>query len=228
MTVFSRFLVNPQRRGARKLLNSPQAMHAAVLAAFPPDAGDGRVLWRLDIQHPEYRLYVLSPDEPDFTHLVEQAGWATRTWDVTDYTPMLGRLTVGQEWGFRLTANPVKALHRPGERGKTVPHVTEEQQIAWLAEKAPRHGFELRRASAPGADEAPDVRVTRRSDLNFGKGDAAGPGRRRQVTLRQAQFDGTLRVIDVDTIRAAMVGGIGRGKAYGCGLLTLRSLRSPQ
>lgn len=227
MTVFARFLVNPQRRGARKLLSSPQAMHAAVLSAFPPDAaGDGRVLWRLDAQHPEYRLYVLGPEEPDFTHLVEQAGWATRTWEATDYAPMLARVVTGQEWGFRLTANPVKSLHRPGQRGKTVPHVTEDQQIAWLLDRTPRHGFEIRGvpSSGPGG-EAPDVRVTRRADLGFGKHDDAGPGGRRRVTLRQARFDGTLRVTDADALRAAMVQGIGRGKAYGCGLLTLRSLR---
>lgn len=225
MTVFSRFLINPQRRGARKLLSSPQAMHAAVLSAFPPGtAGDGRILWRLDVQHPEYRLYVLSPGEPDLTHLVEQAGWATRTWDTTDYAPLLERVTTGQEWGFRLHANPVKSIHQPGRRGKTVPHVTEEQQIAWLTGRAPRHGFEVRRVPSPGSEaDVPDVRVTRRADLSFGKRDGTGPGRR-QVTIRQAQFDGTLRVTDAELLRTAMLRGIGRGKAYGCGLLTLRSL----
>ena len=37
MTYFSRFMINPQRRGAWKLLRSPQAMHAAVMATLPPD-----------------------------------------------------------------------------------------------------------------------------------------------------------------------------------------------
>lgn len=229
MTVFSRFLINPQRRGARKLLSSPQAMHAAVLAAFPPGVGDGgRVLWRLDAQPPEYRLYVLGPEEPDFTHLVEQAGWATRTWESMDYAPMLARITPGQEWGFRLTANPVKSLHRPGQRGKPVPHVTEAQQIAWLDERAGRHGFELRRVPSSGAEGScagegmPDVRVTGREDLSFAKRDTTGSGRRRQVTLRRVRFDGTLRVLDAEAVRAALVQGIGRGKAYGCGVLTLR------
>ena len=68
------------------------------------------------------------------------------------------------------------------------------------------------------------MQVTRRADLSFGKHDDAGPGRRRQVTLRQARFDGTLRVVDAAVLRTALVQGIGRGKAYGCGLLTLRSL----
>lgn len=227
MTHFSRFLVNPQRRAARKLLASPQAMHAAVLASFPPDlAGEGRVLWRLDSQQPEHRLYVLSPEAPDFTHLIEQAGWATRTWDTTDYTPMLDRVAIGQEWGFRLRANPVKSMHQPGRRGKTVPHVTVKQQIKWLAEKAQRNGFEIRSSATAdtGDQQLLDVQVTHRADVAFNKTDGTGTDRRR-VTLRQAQFDGILRVTDAQRLREAMTNGIGRGKAYGCGLLTLRSLR---
>ena len=42
------------------------------------------------------------------------------------------------------------------------------------------------------------------------------------VTLRQAQFDGTLTVTDVESLQGALINGIGRGKGYGCGLLTLR------
>ena len=73
MTYFSKFLINPQRRGARKLLSSPQALHAAVMATNPPDIKneDGRILWRLDITGHQYVLYVLSPEKPDFSALVE-------------------------------------------------------------------------------------------------------------------------------------------------------------
>src|SRR5690606_28031685 len=50
----TRFQINPARRNARKLLSSPQAMHAAVRAAFQ-DAADyerpgARTLWRIDTQ----------------------------------------------------------------------------------------------------------------------------------------------------------------------------------
>ena len=81
MTYFSRFMINPQRRGAWKLLRSPQAMHAAVMATLPPDTdySESRILWRLDeFQHAPV-LYMLSPEEPDFSALVEQAGWHNRS-----------------------------------------------------------------------------------------------------------------------------------------------------
>ena len=231
MTCFSRMHINPQKRGGRKLLSNPQAMHAAVMAAFPPDRGGdgGRVLWRLDAQHPRYMLYVVSPDEPDLSHVVEQAGWATSPWESADYDRLLGRLTLGQEWGFRLRANPVKSARRADRRGKVLPHVTTAQQTAWLLEKAPRHGFEIRHSAvdAPGVDaEEPvsEVVVSQRDDVRFGRTDN-GTGTRRTVTLRQAQFDGVLRVTGVELLRSALIGGIGRGKAYGCGLLTLQRVR---
>ena len=71
MTYFSRFMINPQRRGAWKLLRSPQAMHAAVMATLPPDTdySEGRILWRLDESMHAPVLYMLSPEEPDFSAL---------------------------------------------------------------------------------------------------------------------------------------------------------------
>src|SRR5690606_28978905 len=61
----TRFRMNTARRGAQKLLSSPQAMHAAVLASFPepPTGGDGpRVLWRVDeTRHARAVLYIASP-----------------------------------------------------------------------------------------------------------------------------------------------------------------------
>ncbi|MFF3228835.1 type I-E CRISPR-associated protein Cas6/Cse3/CasE [Nocardia suismassiliense] len=81
----TRMQINPRRRGARLLLSSPQALHAAVCSGFadatPSD--EGRILWRLDNYGPHRGiLFVASPDKPDFTHIIEQAGWpTTETWD---------------------------------------------------------------------------------------------------------------------------------------------------
>ena len=41
------------------------------------------------------------------------------------------------------------------------------------------------------------------------------------VRLSIATFEGVLEVSDPQALRHAVVNGIGRGKAYGCGLLTL-------
>ena len=76
----TRFRVNTARRQARELLGSPHRMHAAVNMSFPAllprDGTDPRVLWRIDRNSAaEVLLFVVSPQRPDLTHLVEQAGW---------------------------------------------------------------------------------------------------------------------------------------------------------
>ncbi|GAA2045771.1 type I-E CRISPR-associated protein Cas6/Cse3/CasE [Yaniella flava] len=223
MTVLSRIFINPQTRHGRKLLANRQAMHAAVMASFPPDAlenTDQRVLWRLDRAQHRYTLYVLSPLPPDFTHLVEQAGWIGQTWDSTDYRPFLEQLKTGQQWAFRLTANPVKALREAGKRGKVVPHVTPQQQVAWLDQRAGRLGFRI--LPTPGFEDQLDATVTEGRNHRFGRNDRNNTGKRNRVALRIVQFDGRLEITDAAQFQHGLLAGIGRAKAYGCGLLTLR------
>ncbi|MEX3610774.1 type I-E CRISPR-associated protein Cas6/Cse3/CasE [Rothia sp. LK2588] len=220
---FSSISINPQKRMGRILLANRQEMHKAVLQAFPPHAigqTGGRVLWRLDSEKHAHTLYVVSPVEPDFTHIVENAGWLSQTWNSIDYGGFLEKLMVGQEWGFRLQANPVKRQHIAGGRGKVLPHVTPIQQVHWLVNRSERLGF----TTMPHEGEEPSVSVTRREDLRFDRNDENLGGRRRQVTLRNVQFDGVLKVTDADALKSALINGIGKGKAYGCGLMTLRRL----
>jgi CRISPR system Cascade subunit CasE len=207
----TRFEINPARRDARSMLASPQRMHAAVLAAFPESRDDGRILWRLDEGRHDVVLYVVSPDKPDLTHLVETIGRPTYGWQTRDYGPFLDRLAAGERWAFRLRANPVHNV-RPeeGGRGKRVGHVTAEQQTAWFHRQATRHGFFV----VSGSADAPDVVLRDRRTLRFDR-------RGRTVTLSTAVFEGTLQVEDPDAVRTALVAGIGPAKGYGCGLLTL-------
>lgn len=224
----SRIQLNPRRRDAWRLLGSPQRMHAAVLASFPEPptgdlGGDPRVLWRLDQDQERSFLYVVSPDRPDFAHLAEQAGWPTVERGVTKpYGDFLDSLRAGQQWAFRLAANPTRYVPaKEGGRAKRLAHVTVLQQEAWLLEKATSSGFQVTTTSRPSSDgekavEIPEVAVTRRTIQSFDRNGARNP-----VTIGTAQFDGRLDVVDADLLRRALVAGIGAAKAYGCGLMTL-------
>ncbi len=213
---FSRVELNPQRRGSRHLLVSPQAMHAAVLCSFPgvlSDRTDARVLWRTDAMPGAVRLYVVSPEQPDFAHLIEQAGWPTlQTWETRDYTGLLDKLAAGQLWGFRLAANPTHAVPRGDRTGpsKRFGHVTVEQQERWLLDRAEGAGFAIEKT----AQGAAALSVHDRRNVQFER-------KRHRVTLSQAVFDGVLRVLDEGALRKTLVSGLGPAKAYGCGLLTL-------
>jgi len=213
----TRMPLNAARRQSKFLLASPQAMHAAVLAAFPPgstpdrEQEGGRVLWRVDFQHPHVYLYIVSPSEPSLEHLVEQAGWPGKSgWESVDYDYRLSRLAEGEVLAFRLTANPVKQSRDPQLAGKRLPHVTADQQRDWLIQRAEAHGFRV----PLGVDGQPDVLVSRRSRHEFRRGDS-------MVTLATAQFDGRLEISDAAVFRRTLTHGLGRAKGYGCGLMTI-------
>ena len=234
----SKLELNGARRGTGRLLASPQRMHAAVAASFPAEdavdaAGTGaRILWRVDAGSHNPVVYVVSPETPDFTHIVEQAGWPTKvSWGVADYAPLLDRLAEGQIWQFRLAANPVhNVAGARGTRGKRVPHVTVAHQEEWLLGKADQIGVafdvESPAAGSPraGFDPAvspPSFRIEERNVLRFARRKQSGEGKAKQVAITRARFDGLLRVTDPESLRRALVQGICPAKGYGCGLLTL-------
>jgi CRISPR system Cascade subunit CasE len=183
----------------------------------PADTEDGRVLWRLDPGRDRaLTLYISSSERPDLTHLVEQAGWPTGSdpWQTASSEPLLARLQSGQRWAFRLAANPVRSVARPGhERGKRYAHVTVAQQLAWLADRADDWGFSV---VDPSLRLTADV--TARQKVSF---ERRTGGDRRGVTISMVTFDGTLQVTNPDALRRTLRFGAGRAKGYGCGLITL-------
>ncbi|MGH3942262.1 MAG: type I-E CRISPR-associated protein Cas6/Cse3/CasE [Pseudonocardiaceae bacterium] len=46
------------------------------------------------------------------------------------------------------------------------------------------------------------------------------------IVVESVRYDGHLLVTDRDTFATAILNGIGRAKAYGCGLLSLAPMRS--
>ncbi|MGC4962919.1 type I-E CRISPR-associated protein Cas6/Cse3/CasE [Gordonia sp. DT101] len=213
----TRMPINRRRRGAAKLLSNPEAMHAAVEASFAPgmltDAG-ARALWRIDSPAAdEIHLYIVSPVEPDLSHVVEQAGWQTGAmWQTRDYRPVLDAVQEGRRFSFRLRANPVRSMRAENSaRTKPVAHVSVAQQEQWLLQRAVGNGFVV----TAGLQASPAVRVVDRGVMRFGKGGG------RRVTVAHATFEGVLEVTDAERLRRTLSCGIGRAKAYGCGLMTL-------
>lgn len=214
----TRFRLNPRKRGTLHHVGSPQRLHAAVLATLPPhlaQSSSGRVLWRLDqpSSH-EWNLYVVSPGRPSMEQLQDDCGWSQEpSWSTVDYRPFLENLRVGQRWVFRLAANPVRSVAgERGGRGAVRPEITVEQQHAWLVSRAAHNGFAL------GDDPHASVVVTRREREQFSRGHS---GKRMRVSVSRAQFDGVLEVTDANALRSMLTNGVGRAKAYGCGLMTL-------
>jgi CRISPR system Cascade subunit CasE len=220
----SRVEINPHRRETIHALASPQILHAAVEASFPVSAGlEFRNIWRVDKLDKSLYILLQSQRKPDFTHIIEQFGWpaAEQSWEVREYGEFLSRLQNGQTWQFRLKANPTHAvteLTKPVEfskegkrtRGKVVAHVTVEHQKQWFLSKASKYGFEIEKT-----DNGLDIFDITQSEVKKFKrrGDI--------VTLAIAIFEGVLRITDAKLLVDSMKNGIGKAKAYGCGLMTL-------
>lgn len=211
----SRVELNEYRRDTMKAMASPQVMHAAVMASFPAfevDAGE-RILWRTDRVGKALYLLVQSNQKPDFTHIIEQFGRpaSEQTWDTVEYDAHLDKMIDGSIWRFRLRANPTYSVMEGGKRGKVYHHITAEQQLNWLLNHSEKYGFTL------GSEDGLGAEIVQREIKKFQR-------KNKIVTLSVVTFEGVLKVTDVEQFKRAIVSGIGRAKAYGCGLLTTMSV----
>ena len=226
----SRLVLDPRSREAGRDLGDVHQMHRTVMSAFPhlKEQGGARsslaVLHRLDIDQrgSNIALLVQSGEEPDWSCLPDgylfnlaREGRNPATKSISD---ALVSLRKGQVLRFRLRANPTRKVDTKsgpdGQRrnGKRVDLRTETQQIEWLSRRADRAGFRLVPAYPDG--NAPAVRVGASEKLR-------GRTTNRLVTLAGVLFDGLMEVTDPDKLRLAIREGIGPGKAFGCGLLSL-------
>lgn len=204
MTHLSLMRLNPESRACRKDMADPQEMHRSLMSMFPP-APEGSdsprryfgVLWRIEpAESPT--LLMQSSQAPDFDRL--PSGYAScQTKTIDDH---LASLTHGQAVAYRVVLNPIKNSRRSGTDSRTV--IPSRERSAWWAGLAPKAG--LRLCGAPTLTGLHN-RHLRRSGTRF--------------PLYSVRVDGMAEIADTDLLRAAAADGIGRAKAWGCGLLTV-------
>jgi len=197
---------------AMRFLASPHLLHGAVESCFIGERK--RNLWRVDYLRGEPYLLIVSVEMPNFEQFAKRHGRADSTpvWDAKPYDTFLERITQGQPWQFRLRANPVRSSINERtdvkERGKVFNHVTPDQQKDWLIKRCEANGFLLDKEA---------FEIVQTQWYKFRK----ETGKPNDVTLLAVTFEGVLTVTDAVLFRTALTSGIGRGKAYGCGLLTV-------
>lgn len=201
----TRMELDTSKRKTIMALASPGLFHGAIESAFNER---GRNLWRIDKLKGKSYLLLVSDTKPDLTGAVEQFG-IDGNCETRDYSVFLSQITEGRRYRFRLTANPVISKSAgPGARGEVLAHVTVSQQEKWLYDRAQKNGFSLMEG---------EYAVTQSQWVSFHKGKEHG----RQVVFRAVTFEGVLTVTDKELFVNALMNGMGREKAYGCGLLTV-------
>jgi len=117
----------------------------------------------------------------------------SKTFDPTYLEP-------GRYW-FRLRANA--AWRRNSDR-RRLAHIDPDAQMAWLERKANAAGFVITQAAI--LDRPGIVRSTRRG---------------LPVVISPVTYEGELQITEVTLFNKAIQAGIGSGKSFGCGLLSL-------
>lgn len=194
------------RRKIHNLVNV-QAYHSWVEDSFPEDKGANRQrkLWRVDNIYGKDYLLLVSPEKPDL-HILEKYG-VEGTAETKDYTSFLQSLKKDGIYRFKADLNPVHSIFEKGsDRGKVVPHVSEKHQKAYFFKKMEKHGFYC------AEDE---VIITSRESLPFKRKG------QKYVNLVKVTYEGVLRITDVEKFVQALTEGIGRKKAFGCGMITV-------
>jgi CRISPR system Cascade subunit CasE len=226
-------LLKPNRlnRLAREDLGDCVGMHRRLMRAFPDDIATSAarsaigLLYRIEYERPDaVRVLVQSQIWPDWQRL--PPGWhaAGSTPQVKDIGPLLECIEVGMPLRFRLLANPTRKICTKSQgdgrksNGKRVELRGDQQWLDWLARRGEQHGF---RAGQVQATELSDV-VTQRIGRVVGWKAAAG--RHEKLTFFGVLFEGALEVSDRARFVAAVRAGVGPGKAFGFGLLSIARL----
>lgn len=215
-----------------RVVLDPDADPADLVASAGSDSyGEHQRLWSLFSDHADRRR--------DFLYRREAGRWPTylvvsareprpvgTAWRI-ETKPYRPRLRAGQPMRFVLRANPV--VRSRDEEGRQHRHdvvmqakreaadsgtsATEYELLVraaapWLAERGPSFGFLI----APGkvlAEGYRQHRIQRRSG--------------RPITFSTVDFSGLLTVTDPGQFLSALGEGIGPSKAFGCGLMLVRS-----
>lgn len=218
----SKLTINVRSREFRRDYANVHDMHRTVMSAFStvdtdtaPRQEQG-ILWRLEDAYGGFVQYVQSRTEPDWTRL--PVDYLAGPAQVKSLQPVLDAVAPGRKLSFRIVANPTYAKSQgPDVRGKRFAHRSPDKQIEWLVCRGESHGFVI----PVGGDGHPDVTPSPCPDLAGRKTDLNG-----KITVLPVRYDGHLVVTDPDAFTDALLTGIGRAKAYGCGLLSLASPRT--
>lgn len=203
----TRITPNPRSADARADLADLGGLHRRLMRLMPPDGlGDSPrqaagLLFRVDQSRAGTAILAQSAHSVDPSGL--PAGYGRV--ESRDLTPLLDHLAIGQRIRYRILANPTKRVGRSKEYGtqETTTPLRGADADAWWRTRAQDNGL------------APQSIITHDRD------DAMDRSRGRRIRHAAVLFQGVAAVTDAEAVRAAVRGGIGRGKSHGCGLLSL-------
>lgn len=236
----SKLILNAGSRKVRRDIGNRREVHRTICRAFPKIEAsksfrkEYNILFRLDIDERRgtISLLVQSTERPDWSFLPKDY-----LCDDTEEPPAckpvqdsFENIKDGTKLIFRLQANPTKRIgksdlrardkFKPSANNKKRRRVelrSDEERINWLRRKGSLVGFALENVKIkPNIKNVASVRQEKTKVRKNGD---------RIITYGLVVFEGVLTVKDADKFRDALVKGIGQGKAYGFGLLSVAPVK---
>ncbi len=200
----TRIELDTRKRSVRTAIADPRDLHRCLIRSFPdgmggPARATANLLYRMETSGPQILAQSTLPPNPDGL----PDGFASQT---IEATRLLDRLAAGVLVRYKCVATPVK---RERETRREVALRGSEAET-WWATRARSAGLELT------VDE-------------FGQ--SVGTVEERSVVVRgwralgYTAFTGLAEVVNADSLRTAVIRGVGRNKNWGAGLLTLAPAR---
>lgn len=206
-------------------MTSELTMYAAVLRLSRSDIKALRVTDAYSVHRVVYDLFADTRDEAqkqaslpsgilyadkggDFHHrqillLADRLPNLAPQYGTVDYKPITPQFLEHGRYAFEVIVNPTR---RDGQSGKLIPVRDRDAITDWFTERATASwGFQVDRER---------LQVDRLTVQRFTKGGHT-------VTHGSAVFKGALDVLDQDRFKESFRRGIGRGRAFGFGLLQI-------
>ena len=184
---------------SRFKLRDTYSLHKMVYDLFEDvragGEGSSGILWSLESNAQGIYLLIKSDRKP-------RPETADKARAIPEIKEIPESLFNGKCYRFQVTINPVR---RDGQR---VPVKGAEAIAQWFCDKAPAWGFAVNKDNLEVGEIAVDTFTAKQ-----------------QVTLQKARLSGLLEVTDQEKFKQAVLGGVGHGKAFGCGLLQVVPLK---
>jgi CRISPR system Cascade subunit CasE len=170
-------------------------------------------LFRIDLDSTQQSFIIVqSAREPDWDYAFHNAGSLIKAHAKKPYDPTFQR---GQLLRFRLRAHPTKRESLPPsqwrdllpgdqrKKGRRIALCDEEKQAEWLNRQASNNGYRLHQVSVQPEGSVRAVKPEH------------------QLWFHAVLFEGLLEVMEPEKVKQSLARGVGPGKAFGFGLLSV-------
>ena len=199
----SRVYLDVRKHDTARALHNLNILHGAIERCFWGERQ--HPLWRIDKNAGMYFVIIVSRSEPDFTSFTERFGLSGKEAQTKLYDTFLENgIKKGNIMRFHMRANPT--IKKNGKRVPLNMKRTLNQQycaLDWLRDRMYANGAELVEGDITGYE---DHRIKKDKET---------------IKLISMEFDGYIKIIDKTKFVEALENGIGHGKAYGCGMISV-------